>query len=184
MRLSATEKGTVSATPPDSATAAVASPPTTDSRSSAVSTESDRELKDALWVEGRVIIPEGTPPDEHVEILAEGGKFKSRPLHRTPMAPDGSFRVAFAPGTEVGELTLEAHYLYLDTGMSISPSNPSKDIVLTPKIGGDIRGRLVPADGSSSLRMSLVGCKVRASAVPEFEQAQSVNSLGRVAKVS
>jgi protocatechuate 3,4-dioxygenase beta subunit len=184
VQLTATEKGTIGQTPTDPLTPAIASPRTADGRTSAVSTEGDRELQEAIWVEGRVVIPEGTPPDEHVEILADGRKFKSRPPHRRPIESDGSFRVAFARGTEVGVLTLEARYLYLEDRVSISHSTPPKNIVLKPKIGGVIRGLLVPSDSSSSSRMSLVGCRVRASGHLEVESTQSSGSIERVARVS
>jgi protocatechuate 3,4-dioxygenase beta subunit len=125
--------------------------------------ENDPELRDALWVEGRVVIPEGTPVEEHVEIVADGHAFEKRPLYRSTLGPDGSFRVAFARPTFTGLLRLEARYLYLEHGRAIEPIRPPKNLVLEPKLGGVLRGRLFLSPGTLASRDSLVGCSVSAS---------------------
>lgn len=123
----------------------------------------DGELRNALWVEGRVVLPEGTPPDEHVEVVADGRRFESRELYHAPIGPDGSFRVAFASGTGTGLLTLRARYLYLENGRAVEPAHPPKDLVLLAKRGGCMRGRLVVGKCAPPLRTSLAGCKVWAT---------------------
>ncbi len=151
-------------------------------RESAAIARADLELKDALWVEGHVIVPLGTPADEHAEIVADGTKFESRPLYRTEISPDGSFRVAFAHGTKMGVLMLEARYLYLDAVRTISPSNPPKDIVLEPRLGGCIQGRVIPPGGGSALRASIVGCRAQAHG-SDSTNWQSPGPVERGAKV-
>jgi protocatechuate 3,4-dioxygenase beta subunit len=136
-------------------------------RESVASAEADLELKDALWVEGRVIVPDGTPADEHVEVLADGKKFESRPLHRAPLAPDGSFRVAFAKDTKKGRLDLHARFLYLAEPLALSPSEPPKDIVLAPKIGGCIRGRLVLPANALDRGPSIAGTEIHVSGMSD-----------------
>src|ERR1043165_978325 len=95
------------------------------------SAEMDPELRDARWIEGRVVVPEGTPADEHVEIVADGDAFATRPLYRASIEADGSFRVAFAPKTTMGVLLLRARYLYLVTGRVVEFSDPLEKVILT-----------------------------------------------------
>jgi hypothetical protein len=123
----------------------------------------DAELQNALWVGGRIVLPEGTPPDEHVEVVADGKRFESRELYHAPIGPDGSFRVAFAEGTGTGLLTLRARYLYLENGRAVEPAHPPKELVLLAKLGGCMRGRLVVGKCAPPLRTSLAGCKVWAT---------------------
>jgi len=117
----------------------------------------DLELRDALWVEGRVVVPPGTPADELVEVVADGGPFETRPLHRSPIAADGSFRVAFAHDTVLGTLDLVARYLYVDQTMTVSPAQPPRDIRITPRLGGRIHGQVILSPAALSLRAAIVG---------------------------
>ena len=87
----------------------------------AVASERDAELARGLWVEGRVVFPPGTPPDERVEVVARGRKLKHGPPHAVRVAEDGSFRVAFGAGTKSGRLELKARYLYLEAPCVIAP---------------------------------------------------------------
>ncbi|MFN0008973.1 MAG: carboxypeptidase regulatory-like domain-containing protein [Planctomycetota bacterium] len=122
----------------------------------------DLELRDSLWVEGRVVVPPGTPPDEFVEVVAIGNAQETRPLHRSPIAADGSFRVAFAPGTVFGRLDLEAKYLYLEEELTVSVAPPQSDLLLTPRLGGRIRARIVLSPAVVPLRPVIVGSWGRA----------------------
>jgi hypothetical protein len=147
-----------------SAPAPDAAPPAhfVERRETAALPPGDLELRDALWVAGHVVLPSGIPADEHVEIVADGGAFESRPLHRSPIAADGSFRVAFAPGTVLGTLDLVAEYLYVDQTTTVSPANPARDILITPRLGGRIHGRIVLAPALIPLRASIVGSSAEA----------------------
>ncbi|MBK7874193.1 MAG: carboxypeptidase regulatory-like domain-containing protein [Planctomycetes bacterium] len=100
----------------------------------------DTELADALWVEGRVVFPNDTPLDEEVWVVAKGRKFERRPLHKMKVGADGRFRVAFAAKTKKATLALEAHYLYLAQPVTFAASEPPADLVLSPLVGGRIRG--------------------------------------------
>ncbi len=122
--------------PAESATRAPALPP-------AATAEDDSELRDAIWIDGRVVVPDGTPPDEHVQVIARGKPFEKRPPYRTTPAADGSFRVAFKDGTTAGILMLDARFLYLDSDVVLDPSKRGSLVVLEPKLGGLICGRVV-----------------------------------------
>lgn len=103
----------------------------------------DPELRNAHWVEGRVEPAEGTPLDEELYVLARGRAFENRPLHRSKVEPDGTFQVAFAQGTVVGWLTIDARYNFLGEDLAVRPKAPPKDIVLRGTLGGCIRGRIL-----------------------------------------
>jgi hypothetical protein len=125
-------------------------------------TDPDFELKQAIWIEGQVIIPPGTPSDEHVEVIANGSRFEKRAMHRCPIAADGMFRVAFARGTEIGTLEIAARYLYLETTPSIWMSNSSSRMTLKPALGCCVRGRLILPPAGLNWRDALVASSVKA----------------------
>lgn len=111
-----------------------------------VTPEAQRELDEALWVEGRVVFPDGSPLDEQVFVLAQGKDFKHRDGHRARVANDGSFRVAFQQETKTGWLRLDAPHLYLETPLRVRL--PAKEAqVLEPALGALIEGRITPPLG-------------------------------------
>ncbi|HED64939.1 MAG TPA: carboxypeptidase regulatory-like domain-containing protein [Planctomycetes bacterium] len=107
----------------------------------------EEELADALWVEGRVVFPPGTPADEECWVIADGRRFEHGEDHRVRVDPDGRFRVAFSKKTRKGRLRLDARYLFLEESQRIEPKKESEGIVLTPSLGGRVVVRLVPAPG-------------------------------------
>ena len=105
------------------------------------------ELEAAWWVEGRVLIPEGTPADEALEVEAVGRRFSDRSPHRAKVAADGSFRAAFHEKSRRGRLRLHGRYLYLPETVRIDVREPPADLVLEPLLGGCIVGTLsLPAN--------------------------------------
>jgi hypothetical protein len=129
--------------------------------------EEDRDGVDmtATWVvEGRVVLPPGTPADEEVRVLAAVGNSRRPKIHsRSDLSSDGSFRVEFSSGAQRGQLVLEAHYLRLAIPHDISPEDLAKlagPIVLRPELGGCLRGRLVPPRNVLDRGASLVGVQI------------------------
>jgi hypothetical protein len=144
----------------------------------------DAELADAVWITGRVIVPDGTPPDEHVEIVADGAKFAKRPLYRTVPAPDGSFRVAFNRSTELGVVSFEARYLYLDASPTIWFASPPKEVVLRPRLGGRLEGRIVFNGNGASIAAKLAGGVIEAAGHIESMTDTSAPVVTRLATTS
>ncbi len=112
----------------------------------------ETELEAAHWVEGRVLFPADTPPDEVVEIVAAGKQFENRDPYRAKVAADGSFRVAFSEHTRYGWLKLDAPHLHLEESEKIKISSIPDEIVLEPKLGGRIRGVVIPPPGVTDAR--------------------------------
>lgn len=114
----------------------------------AVDEAAERELADALWVEGRVVWPEGTPLDEELEVVADGKDFKQvgqpKGKHRVRVGADGRFRVAFRNDTKAGSLSIAARYCYLAAPFKLKPASPPETIVLEPELGGCIVGVITP----------------------------------------
>ncbi len=107
------------------------------------------ELAQGRWVQGHVIFPEGTPLDEKAFVVAKGRNFEHGPEHKVEVARDGSFRVAFSEKTRKGRLLLEARHLYLENAKSFDVRELATPLVLEPKLGGCILGKLaLPPDGS------------------------------------
>lgn len=122
----------------------------------AASTEYEQELAGGLWVEGRVVIPPETPLDERAQVVANGKDFAHGPAHRADVAADGSFRAAFAESTKSGRLELEARYLYLDEPLKVKPA-AGKPVVLEPRLGGVLSGRVLPPPDAPQGAQELVG---------------------------
>lgn len=108
-------------------------------RSSAIAEEhgASGELQDAIWVEGRVLFPDRTPPDEQAYVIAHGKSFETLKSYRARVAPDGTFRVAFHPKTRSkrARLELDARYMYMDL-VKLDPRTAGSDLVLQPRLGG------------------------------------------------
>ncbi|TAJ17097.1 MAG: carboxypeptidase regulatory-like domain-containing protein [Planctomycetota bacterium] len=118
------------------------------------------ELGQAIWVEGRVTIPVGTPSDERVHLYADGRAFKKSKGHRVRLGDDGRFRVAFAKGTKTGTLKLEARYLFLREPLSLKLSEVAAPLELAPELGGVIRGKIEIEAPSPELRARIPGLVV------------------------
>jgi len=106
---------------------------------------------DAQWIEGRVIFPEGTPPDEALRVEASGQRFtnrrKSPNKHTVHVEPDGRFRVAFGARTTWGKLSLQGRYLYLEENRNVDLKTQIGEVVLEPLLGGAITGAMLLPSG-------------------------------------
>ena len=106
---------------------------------------------DAIWIEGRVIFPAETPPDEHVRVVARGKAFPGtdrRRTHEVELAADGSFRAAFAPKTRKGWVRLEAHYLYLEQNVRVNARELPNEVLLEPEVGARVLLTVTPPPGA------------------------------------
>ena len=161
--------------PAESAASVTPAPPPAESARNAVRSAYELELDAARWVEGRVLFPPGTPADEHAVVVAKGKGFQHGPPHRVAVAADGSFRVAFAAGTAVGRLELEARYLSLERPERVTLDEGPVRVELVPALGGALCGRLVPPQGSADLATLLAGTKLTleltSSAGPKVDDA-------------
>lgn len=125
----------------------------------------DPTLADAIWIDGVLAFPEGTPADERVRVTARGAKFRERDEreHTVDVAADGSFRAAFAPRTRRGWFRVEARYVRLAEGGSFRLDEIEQPVALAGELGGRIEGRIVPpAHASPEDRAALVGAQVHA----------------------
>lgn len=139
---------------PDSRAAIETSP----SDASASLTAADDPLfANAKWVEGRVVFPAGTPSDEEVWVVADGRRFANKKLHRAKVDEQGHFRIAFHPKSTSGRVGLEARYLYLPRRVPLDFDTPVGEVVLEPKLGGRIVGRLRFPAGGEDRRASALG---------------------------
>jgi hypothetical protein len=108
------------------------------------------QLADAIWIEGRVNVPDGTPKDEHLDVIADAIGIQAFDKHRVHVAADGTFRVAFAKGIRAGQLRLDGRFLYIEKEVYWHPGNPTSGIVLEPTLGGRLRVRVVvPPDADT-----------------------------------
>lgn len=139
-------------------------PRMSESERKAQATAEQAELAESVWIEGNVVLPEGTPAGEVVEVVALGRKFKTRDAYRATVAPNGRFRVAFAPGTTIGRLDIAALHLFLDDPMTVKlNTKPIADVTIEPFLGGALRGQIRLVQGAESCAKELVGKSVRAT---------------------
>ncbi|MBK7642860.1 MAG: carboxypeptidase regulatory-like domain-containing protein [Planctomycetes bacterium] len=132
----------------------------------AATTPLDAELAKGRWVTGKVKFPDGTPPDEKLTVEARGKKFASGTLHKAEVQRDGSFRVAFGPGTRTGWVRLYGRYLYLEEDVRVRfPAKGDAGVEpldLVPILGGLVRGHLTLPIGVTSASTGLAGTHVQA----------------------
>ena len=146
---------------------------------------SDEIAPDAIWIEGRVAFPPGAPPEDHVEVLASASwRTKSR---RFPVSADGTFRAAFPKGTERGTLDLAARFLCLASPLDVALASRGPDapkIVLSPKVGGCLRGRIVLPSNALDRRARVVGSDVWLTATLEADGWSFGDQIHRSARVA
>jgi hypothetical protein len=134
---------------------------------SAAERTEDFDLAQAIWLEGRVVIPPGTPADERAVLIGIGypesgldlerlkergesvaGLDGTRGLEegdsraRRDLEPDGGFRLPFAKDTRRAVVAISARYLYLEAPLVIEM--PHEAVTLEPRLGGWLTGRLSP----------------------------------------
>jgi len=136
--------------------------------------------EDLFWIEGRVVLPPGTPADEHVEVVADPPWLEPSPTQGAPVGADGRFRVAAPHGDKACQLHVVARYVYLEQPHPITLDEPHEDIVLEPTLGGRIVGRVTPPDGLLPER--LVGTEVQwLEEPPQVLRAPGPSPRARVA---
>lgn len=127
----------------------------------------EREL---LWVTGSVVLPPGARPDEGLRVLsvrepererslsgpfaawmsrAAGPKRESDVLWASAVEPDGTFRVACAPGATWAWLDVEGELLYLPQAHAVRLEGAETRCELSPRLGAAIRGRWQAPSGAA-----------------------------------
>lgn len=114
---------------------------------------------DATWIEGRVEFPPGTPRDERVFVLASGKKIAGKSEHRFEVDANGRFRAAFAPTTKFAKIDLDARYVFVPEPVRVDLSAKS-ELVLTPKLGGLARVRIVPSPNAAARGIDTASVRV------------------------
>jgi protocatechuate 3,4-dioxygenase beta subunit len=164
---------------PPVAPAAAPSAARTEERREAAETE----LADAIWVEGRVVLPPDVPLGEVVRVVADGKEFDHRELHEDEVGGDGTFRVAFAQKTRSGRLLVDAPHLYLEPPRALRMNRlPEEPIVLEPRLGGRITGFVRPPELTPEelqrLRESKVTFQGWSRAGNDFRSVSRTSPLG------
>jgi hypothetical protein len=126
--------------------------------------EYEAELAEGTWIEGRVVFPPDTPADERVRVVANGLSFEHGPDHAVDVRADGRFKVALSKRTRTGRLELEATYLYLDEPLKVDTRAKLSPVVLEPRLGGAMHGRVVPPPDDPDAAQKLVGRSVKLTA--------------------
>src|SRR5258705_7159798 len=106
---------------------------------------------DGTWVRGRVRIPAGTPPDDRIEVVARFFDLEGSAPPTAPVAANGSFAIRFPTGVQSGALDINSRVLYLDNNLSLDLTTPTEDVLIEPRLGGCITGRLVRPPGISEV---------------------------------
>ena len=138
-------------------------------REVARSADADFDTDAALWLSGQVSLPPDCPADETLEVFALSeamhyrmlvrgvdpdddhplGKWtRERVLARSPVEPDGSFRLPFPEGRKIGHVHLRGRHLYLRDSVQVSLTEERATVSLNPITGTLLRGRLAAPQGA------------------------------------
>ncbi|MCK6446649.1 MAG: carboxypeptidase regulatory-like domain-containing protein [Planctomycetes bacterium] len=97
----------------------------------------------AHLVTGRVVIPPGTPADEHVRLFVRVFE-REHEGEWAELGADGRFAIEMGPGEEGAEIGLFARYLFLTERIAVTDT--AHEVVIEPELGACIEGRIrVPA---------------------------------------
>ncbi len=117
------------------------------------------DVEAANWVTGRLDFPDAATPDDTLTIVAtrfsplEGLPFPddefADPEIRVGVDGDGVFRLAFPADWYRCYLELDGANLYLETPLPLVPTGKTTDVVLHPRLGANVRGRVRVSEGSS-----------------------------------
>lgn len=108
----------------------------------------------ARWVEGRVIVPAGTPSNEQAFVVAhsdhafEGRTGEGSRTKRFAVGNDGTFRLSFPAESKSGTLQVEGLFLYSPNKTELDLNELPGDITLRPELGGRVVGQLNPPHGT------------------------------------
>jgi hypothetical protein len=154
-------------------------------RSSAAVSSSDPAKARAISIEGRVVLPPGTPSDELAVVVAEVEGAWRRECSRSPIASDGVFRVSFPSDTSRGRLRLDARYVYLAEAVTLNPQKHAADIELHPALGAILRARGSLPAIEAGRAAQIVGQKVDLWSAPSRDvESEMKRKLVRAAAAS
>lgn len=126
-------------------TSELASPTGLAARTDATSTDSS--ATDATSLTGHVVLPDGTPTDEHVEVLVADRDEKDDDARAFPVGADGSFDVRVPSNARFVRLVLRARYAFLREPRFLDLDEERGPLVLEPELGGALRARIALPQG-------------------------------------
>ena len=117
-------------------------------------------IADAAWIAGRVRFPDGSPPDETLQVwafekeiaigmseglddapdLVRSGRLAKGWWSRRPVEAGGAFRVPSPKGATAAAIVLDGRYLYLEDDVRVDLAEAG-ELVLEPKLGAWLVGR-------------------------------------------
>ncbi|MFT5461948.1 MAG: hypothetical protein ACI8QS_000820 [Planctomycetota bacterium] len=117
---------------------------------------------DALWVEGNVLLPDGTPLDERVFVESREPSDVRKGYDRVEVDGKGKFRVAFPADANNGWLRVHGRYIWFMGSLGVRPGKtPVDELQLEVVLGGRVEGSLALEDGGflpgGELEISLEG---------------------------
>ncbi len=147
---------------------------------------------EALWVEGNVLLPDGTPLDERVFVESREPSNVKQGYDRVEINAKGKFRVAFPADANNGWLRVHGRYIWYVGSLGVRPGKtPVDELQLEVTLGGRVEGSLALEDGGflpgGELEISLEG---RPDANGHWKRMRQVEVVikreedGRIAKFS
>jgi protocatechuate 3,4-dioxygenase beta subunit len=125
-------------------------------------------LAKAIWVEGRIELPAGTPADERVEIVAHAVALPKFNDHAVAPDEKGSFKVAFAHDATRGRVQVRARYAFQDDEPTWRAGDQAPPFVLKPALGAWLTGQVAPPTPGAQLgrvEITLQGRPIRSGAL-------------------
>ncbi|MFN0009840.1 MAG: carboxypeptidase regulatory-like domain-containing protein [Planctomycetota bacterium] len=117
-------------------------------------------LEGASWIAGRIVFPDGSPPDETLEVwaieqeiaiglgeeignapsLVRAGEMKAGWWSRCPVEPGGGFRLPIPKGSTSTAVVVDGRYLYLANRVLLDARALTEPLVLEPALGAWLVG--------------------------------------------
>jgi protocatechuate 3,4-dioxygenase beta subunit len=140
------------------------------------------QLRGAQWVEGRVVVPVGTPPEERLTVVADAAGLPAFDQHAAPVDAEGKFRVAFAADAKRGMLRVQGRFLFLDPEASWKAGDPAADLRLKPVLGAYLKGRvLLPEGMGAKEREEVLAADVELEGTPNSPGLRALKRYAHIA---
>ncbi len=112
-----------------------------------------------VWIEGRVVLPEGLPAGEEVVVVSYGHLEPGAHRPRAVVGPDGRFRIGVPKRGIRVRLDVEADHLHMGRTVRASLRRPTDPVVLRPVLAAMVVVELgaEDADHLELLRTAKVG---------------------------
>lgn len=93
------------------------------------------EAEGLVWIEGLVVLPEGLPEGEQVQVVSKGRRLENGERPRAAVGSDGRFKIGVASGSRRVRLGVKSDHLFTSQWLTVKLKRPPASVELHPQLG-------------------------------------------------